>query len=169
MAENSESNAGHLPASFPQQTAAELQAAQTDNSLPLILASASPRRQELIALLGMPFRIMPSRYVEPPPPQVPVSLPELVMELAKQKALEVAARAEPGWVLGADTLVSLEAGVGLPLGKPTDREDARRMLHLLSGRIHFVYTGIALCRRQVLLFSVRPSAWQSKPKFVSEN
>jgi septum formation protein len=110
----------------------------------LVLASTSPRRRELIGLLGIPFRVVASRYEEPPPPRRPVSLPELVMELAAQKALEVARRLEVGWVLGADTLVCVDEGVGIPLGKPTDAADARRMLKELSGRSHFVYTGIAL-------------------------
>lgn len=132
------------PSSVPNAGRPHSQEREKPSPLPLILASSSPRRQELIALLGIPFLIVPSRYVEPPPPREPVCLPELVMELARQKVLEVAARAQPGWVLGADTLVSLEEGNGVPLGKPADREDARRMLTLLSGRTHYVYTGIAL-------------------------
>ncbi len=110
----------------------------------LILASASPRRRELIGLLGVPFRVEPSRYEEPSPPPHSVSLPGLVKELAANKALEVAGRMHAAWILGADTLVSLDEGVGAPMGKPVDEEDARRMLALLSGRDHFVYTGLAL-------------------------
>ena len=110
----------------------------------LILASASPRRRELVALLGIPFRVVPSLYDEPPAPGVPVPLAELVTSLAVAKATEVASRLNTGWVLGADTLVSLDEDVGVPLGKPTDRSDAARMLRLLSGRSHFVYTGVAL-------------------------
>lgn len=110
----------------------------------LILASASPRRRELIELLGVPFRIVPSLYVEPAPPLEPVNLPELVMEFAARKALEVAQRFEKGWVLGADTLVSLADPFGVPLGKPTDPDDACRMLTMLAGRAHYVFTGIAL-------------------------
>jgi septum formation protein len=110
----------------------------------LVLASASPRRQELIALLGVPYRIVASRYDEPPPPTHPVSLPDLVTELATRKAEEVAGRLGAGWVLGADTLVSLDEGVGVPLGKPVDAADAARMLGRLSGRAHCVYTGVAL-------------------------
>lgn len=110
----------------------------------LILASSSPRRRELIALLGIPVRIVASLYEEPAPPMMPVSLPDLVTDLAASKAGEVASRLGAGWVLGADTLVSLDEGYGVPLGKPTDAADARRMLRLLSGRDHLVYTGIAL-------------------------
>ncbi len=110
----------------------------------LILASSSPRRRELIALFGIPFRVVASRYDEPPPPAEPVSLPELVMELAANKAIEVALRLGTGWVVGADTLVALDEEASVPLGKPTDEADARRMLGMLSGRDHFVYTGVAL-------------------------
>src|SRR5262249_11131830 len=68
-------------------------------------------------------------------------------ELAAGKARDVAERVEPGWVLGADTEVALEeGGLGLPLGKPADEEDARRMLRLLSGRVHIVMAGIAVVR-----------------------
>jgi septum formation protein len=110
----------------------------------LILASASPRRRELMGLLGIPFRVVASRYEEPPAPEQPVSLPDLVMELATKKAAEVAGRLGVGWVLGADTLVSTDENIGVPLGKPAGALDAIRMLGILSGREHFVYTGIAV-------------------------
>lgn len=111
----------------------------------LILASASPRRRELLALFGLPFEVVPSRYEEPLPPAEPISLPEFVAELALRKAEEVATRPTSGYVLGADTMVTLSAQeVGVPLGKPVDTEDARRMLWSLSGKVHTVYTGIAL-------------------------
>jgi septum formation protein len=124
----------------------------SSNSLPepprLILASASPRRRELIALLGLPFTVVPSRYEEPTAPTAPVALAELVTTLASEKAREVAARiGEAGLVLGADTLVTLSDGAqGIALGKPTDAPDACRMLRLLSGRAHVVHTGVALVR-----------------------
>lgn len=130
----------------------------------LVLASASPRRHELIALLGIPFRIVASRYEEPPAPGHPVSLPELVMELAASKAMEVAERAEKGWVLGADTLVTLDEGFGVPLGKPADAADARRMLALLSGRDHFVYTGIALVAPRLPAETLRPITAAAKTR-----
>ena len=116
----------------------------TATRMELVLASSSPRRHDLIRLMGMPFRVEPSRYEEPPPPDTTVSLPDLVSELAANKALEVALRLGVGWVLGADTLVSLDEHIGTPLGKPADSSDARRMLGLLSGRSHFVYSGIAV-------------------------
>lgn len=120
----------------------------------LILASASPRRRELLALLGIPFTVVPSRYEEPLPPITAISLPAFVTELAMQKAQEVAQRvqdalAQGALVLGADTLVSIDdADLGVPLGKPTDAADACRMLRQLSGRTHRVYTGIALIEKR---------------------
>jgi len=116
----------------------------TDRQVELILASTSPRRHELIPLLGLPFRIVASRYEEPLPPAEPVDLARFAMDLAANKAGEVSRRLRTGWVLGADTLVSLDTDVGVALAKPIDRADARRMLELLSGRAHFVYTGVAL-------------------------
>jgi len=116
----------------------------TDPPVELILASASPRRRELIALLGLPFRVVPGHFDEPPPPREPVSLSALVMQLAEAKAVAAAEQLGVGWVLAADTLVSLEDELGVPLGKPVDEQDAFRMLSLLSGRAHTVSTGIAL-------------------------
>jgi len=113
----------------------------------IILASASPRRRELISLLGIPVTIESSRYEEPPAPATVVSLPDLVISLATEKAREVAARLQitGSIVIGADTLVTLSTGdMGVPLGKPADLNDARRMLRELSGNSHFVYTGLAL-------------------------
>lgn len=97
-----------------------------------------------MGLLGLPYEVVPSRFEEPPPPQEPTSLPELVMHLAVSKAVEVAARRPACFVLGADTLVTLDEEFGVPLGKPVDADDARRMLRCLSGHTHCVYTGLAL-------------------------
>ena len=116
----------------------------------LILASASPRRQELIALLGLPFSIVPSRYEEPTPPTSPIDLPAFVTTLAMNKGLEVAQRKQAELamgtlIVGADTLVTVaDADIGVPLGKPRNAEEARQMLRQLSGRTHRVYTGIAV-------------------------
>jgi septum formation protein len=111
----------------------------------LILASSSPRRRELLALLGLPFEVVPSLYQEPSAPKYAVNLGAFVAELAVNKALEVAGRVENAYVIGADTLVTVDAGaVGVPLGKPVDADDARRMLRLLSGRAHYVFTGVAV-------------------------
>ncbi len=110
----------------------------------LILASASPRRRELLERLGVPFEVRPSGIEEPLPPGVPA--PVLATSLARAKAADVAARLRAAGdtaalVLGADTLVVLD---GRPLGKPVSRSDARAMLRALRGRSHEVVTAVVL-------------------------
>jgi septum formation protein len=108
----------------------------------LILASASPRRAELLRSAGIPFTVMSSAVDETP---LPGELPhDLVRRLAAAKADLVAARAVgPAIVLAADTVVALESAV---FGKPRTSEDARQMLEKLSGRTHSVITGVAMIR-----------------------
>ncbi len=101
----------------------------------LILASGSPRRQELLRLLGLPFIVDAPEVDE----HTPLGAREAVQLLARRKAL-AGAEAHPGCViLAADTLVALD---DVPLGKPEDEADAFRMLRLLSGNTHHVYTGV---------------------------
>lgn len=108
---------------------------------PLILASASARRKELLELLGVPFQVVPSRLREE---SVPASQPqELCIKVAALKAYKVAGSYPSRWVLGADTLVWVD---GKALGKPEGEEDARRMLKLLQGRVHEVVTGLCVVR-----------------------
>jgi septum formation protein len=110
----------------------------------LILASASPRRQELLGLLALPFEVIPSRVDETALVDElgeRVSPAEMARRLADFKAADVAAHHPDALVLGADTVVVLGDAV---LGKPVSPDDARRMLALLSGRTHQVITGIAL-------------------------
>lgn len=104
-----------------------------------ILASASPRRKELLAMvLEEPFLVQVSQADE----HVDIKEPaELVQALAQKKAEAVAAGQSGAIVFGADTVVALHGKI---LGKPRDREDARRMLRQLSGQTHTVYTGVAL-------------------------
>ena len=107
------------------------------NDTTLILASASPRRRELLGLTGLPF------LIDAPDVDETCSLPtrEAVKELSRRKAL-AAAKLHPGCViLAADTLVSVDEKA---LGKPQNTEDAFRMLSLLSGRWHQVYTGVTV-------------------------
>lgn len=107
------------------------------NDTTLILASASPRRRELLSLTGLPFT------VDAPDVDESCSLPPraAVKELSRRKAL-AAAKLHPGCViLAADTLVSVDEKA---LGKPQDAEDAIRMLRSLSGRWHQVYTGVTV-------------------------
>ncbi len=106
----------------------------------IVLASASPRRRELLGLAGVPHRVQPSEVEETRAPgESPAGFAE---RAALDKARAVARGCPAGaWVLGADTVVVAGDEV---LGKPRDREDGRRMLRLLSGRTHQVVTGVAL-------------------------
>ena len=103
----------------------------------LILASGSPRRRELLAYFGLPFVVVPSEAEE----NAAGSGLEQVAALARAKGEDVWARYPGLPVLSADTLVCLDDQV---LGKPETPADAQRMLQMLSGRWHFVYTGVCL-------------------------
>lgn len=105
----------------------------------LILASASPRRAELLRNAGVGFEVVPAHVAESRRPGEPAE--EFVRRLARDKAQAVAAREPSRLVLGADTEVVVEGEV---LGKPRDAGDAARMLRLLSGRSHWVTTGVCL-------------------------
>ncbi len=108
-----------------------------------ILASASPRRRELLKKLVEEFEVQPSLAEEDICEEDPALL---VQQLAIEKAGEVAFRLgnEGAFVIGADTVVALDGEV---LGKPADEEEAFRMLSALSGREHRVYTGVCIARR----------------------
>ncbi|MBF5041450.1 septum formation inhibitor Maf [Aggregicoccus sp. 17bor-14] len=107
--------------------------------LRLVLASASPRRRELLAQLGLLFEVCAADIDETPHPGEP---PEAyVQRLAREKARAVAAHRPGQWVLAADTTVVLDGDI---LGKPLDAAEARTMLARLSGRTHSVFTGVAL-------------------------
>jgi septum formation protein len=111
----------------------------------LILASASPRRAEVLRAAGIAFEVLPTDVDESPQPNEEPG--ELVARLAEAKARSAAARAassaSPAILVGADTAVVADAKT---LGKPASADDARRMLRLLSGRTHSVLTGLALVR-----------------------
>lgn len=104
----------------------------------LILASASPRRRELLARLGVPFEVVPAEVTEWEEPGADPRA--MVAHNAALKAEWVAAREPGALVLGADTTVFIDGQV---LNKPRDLADARRMLLLLAGRTHTVFTGLA--------------------------
>lgn len=110
-----------------------------------ILASASPRRKELLEQIGMEFEVVPARGEEA---VLTTNPKEAVLELSRQKAREVAAQragiASPELIIGADTVVALEGEI---LGKPKDEADAYRMLSMLQGKSHRVYTGVTLLVR----------------------
>src|SRR5947209_7190774 len=109
----------------------------------LILASASPRRQELRRSANIEFSVRPANITEV---RRPDEAPDgYVRRLAREKAQAIAGKIIFGdVVLGADTEVVLDLRRGTPLGKPRDAEDAARMLRLLSGRSHYVLTGVCL-------------------------
>ncbi len=103
----------------------------------LILASASPRRRELMAYTGLPFRVITADAEE-----IKAGEPEtLVMENARRKARAVWRQHPDSTVLGADTIVYQDGAV---LGKPRDQADAKAMLRGLSGTWHTVYTGVCV-------------------------
>ncbi len=110
----------------------------------LILASASPRRRSLLSSIGLSFEVIPSNvdeeafFVE----SGHLSPAQIAPTLAKEKALDIARKISGNaLVIGADTIVVLDNHI---LNKPIDDSDAVRMLMLLSGRMHTVYTGIAV-------------------------
>jgi septum formation protein len=107
---------------------------------PVVLASGSPRRRELLGQIGIAeFEVLPAKGEETAPEGLTPA--ELVEHLAAQKASEIAAQRPDALVIGADTVVVLD---GTVLGKPHDEADAKRMLSALSGRSHEVYTGLAV-------------------------
>lgn len=109
----------------------------------LILASASPRRQELLRQAGIAIEVCPAHIAEERQPgEEPI---DYACRLAREKAEAVAREFPQRYVLGADTIVVVDDQV---LEKPRDAADAQRMLRLLSGRAHIVTTAVSLCRPQ---------------------
>ena len=105
---------------------------------PLILASASPRRKQLLTQMGLPFRSVASHVSEKEPSGDPAEISRL---LAEKKALQVYAKNKESWILGADTVVAIDHHI---LGKPENRDHAIQMLTLLNGKEHRVITGICI-------------------------
>ncbi len=109
------------------------------NGWKVVLASASPRRRELLGQLGIEPQIRPSGLEEASEEKQPDLL---VMDLSRKKAEDVALGCEPGvMVIGADTVVAVD---GTILGKPGNEERAREMVSMLAGREHQVYTGVTV-------------------------
>jgi len=110
----------------------------------LVLASASPRRKELLSQIGLDFIVCPSDAEEVITKTVPA---EIVMELAKTKAEAIWQKTEQEncIVLGADTIVVKDGEI---LGKPKDDQDAARMIQMLQGNVHQVYTGVCFYYRE---------------------
>ena len=107
----------------------------------LILASKSPRRRYLLEQAGLEFSVIPSNFEEN---SMPLSSAEsYVRRLAEAKAKDISRRYPDSWVIGADTIVSIDNTI---LGKPGSRPEARRMLRCLSAKTHQVLTGYCICR-----------------------
>ena len=113
----------------------------------IILASASPRRQELLSNITRDFTVCPAEADETLPEGLPIE--KQIETLAKRKAQTVLEKNEDSIVIGSDTMVVVDSK---PLGKLRDKEDAIRMLKMLSGRKHEVITGVAvLCKNKKLV------------------
>uniref|UniRef100_A0A4W4HE52 Acetylserotonin O-methyltransferase-like n=1 Tax=Electrophorus electricus TaxID=8005 RepID=A0A4W4HE52_ELEEL len=117
------------------------------NGKRVVLASASPRRLEILTNIGLQFEVVPSWFKETLDKTLFKAPYEYAVETAKQKALEVAQRMPlkhlktPDIVIGADTVVTVD---GVILEKPIDKQDAYQMLSRLSGKEHSVFTGVAI-------------------------
>ena len=123
---------------------------------PIVLASSSPRRQEILKKLGIPFVVHPASIDETPPKDIPVlKVPEF---LASRKVNAVAhsfpVNYEIGWILGADTIVCSRNRM---FGKPQTQEEAVKFLTALQGTTHKVITGLALFSGETHFLSTRTS------------
>lgn len=110
--------------------------------MPLLLASTSPRRKDLLALLRIPFEVADPSFVERL--RRDLTPEEQAKQFAAGKARSCAAQYPTRLVLGSDTLIALDGSV---LGKPADLAEARAMLRTLRGREHLIHTAVALCRQ----------------------
>lgn len=108
---------------------------------PLYLASQSPRRQEILRDLGVSFTVISSPYTEKEADVTDLAPPEAASKLASLKAFHAAKTLDEGIVIGADTIVVINNRI---LGKPKDKDGARDMLSMLSGKPHKVITGLAV-------------------------
>ena len=105
----------------------------------LILASSSPRRREILALLGIPFEVSEPEFEESISPHRPIE--DEVIGFAVGKAQSVTKRHPNSVIIGSDTMIAV---AGQKIGKPADRADAARMLRLLSGKTHQILTSVAI-------------------------
>ena len=105
----------------------------------LILASTSPRRREILALLGAPFEVIAPKFDEKL--SADLSIEDDVLQFAAGKARSVASGKVQTVVIGSDTMIGLD---GKKIGKPRDRGDAARILHSLAGKTHMIYTAVAI-------------------------
>lgn len=105
----------------------------------LILASTSPRRREILTLLGVPFDVIAPEFDEQVSPHLAIE--EEVLAFAVGKARSVGSKNPQSLVIGGDTMISLD---GKKIGKPIDQDDAARILCALAGKTHEIYTGVAI-------------------------
>jgi septum formation protein len=105
----------------------------------LILASTSPRRREILSLLGVPFDVVAPDFDETPSPNIP--LRDEVVEFAVGKAASVISKYQGALVIGSDTMIELH---GKKIGKPADAPEAKEILRDLSGRTHLIFTSVAI-------------------------
>lgn len=109
---------------------------------PIILASTSPRRQDILKSLGIPFSVFSPTYSEPAIDGLsPADLAEMHAVKKVESVMRMNLKINATWILGADTLISLDNRI---YGKPADREDAKRMLQSFSGKTHEVITSLCL-------------------------
>lgn len=128
----------------------------------LILASASPRRSEILKAVGWKFE---KRVADLDETELENENPaDYVVRLAREKALAVAAKIENGLILGADTTVVIENEI---IGKPKDFADAAEMLGKLSGRWHEVLTGVAVVKKNGSKTDIKADFERTKVKFYS--
>ena len=123
---------------------------------PIILASSSPRRQEILKLLNIPFRVIIPNFAEEAPSDL---APEAVPEFFAARKVDAVARSLPvenelPWILGADTVIIAKGKI---LGKPADQNEARQFLQLLQGATHKVLTGLALLNGKLMYVDTRTS------------
>ena len=105
----------------------------------LILASTSPRRKEILSLLGLSFEVIPPDFDETVSSHL--SIDDEVLDFAVGKARSVAVTKPDSIVVGSDTMIFLG---GVKIGKPVDENDAKRVLRLLSGKTHLIYNSVAI-------------------------
>jgi septum formation protein len=129
----------------------------------VVLASSSPRRRELLGLIGIPHTVVPSDIDESVLPEE--SPPAHAERLAREKAQTIARRDADAVVIGADTIVVIDGHI---LGKPRDEADARRMLATLSGRTHTVFTAVAVAHGTDLVSGVEDVAVTFRPLTSTE-
>jgi septum formation protein len=128
----------------------------------LILASSSPRRQELLREIGIPFQVHAANINEDQTPGEPPI--EYALRLAREKAEAISKQYPQSYVLGADTIVVVDGEV---LGKPTDHADAARILRRLSGRSHEVTTAVSLIAPNIVAPNIPSPSKAAAPKTLT--